>query len=635
MENLGIAMVVWVGLAIPLIIPPLVVAWRLTPAKSVWLMVLTALALGCASQGLFGLFWDRLVLAHPLGEISLYYGFWVIASLIALRVPRIREVGIPLSRGECWLLGLTLLAAIGIRAFHPLAHAALGQSDAYSHLQFIRQVMADGMIHNQIYPPGFSWIMALPAMTFRMDPYWIARFGGAFWGAGLTLALYALGRFSGRHWTGLIMAGLAAFCPFWMPLLKTGVGVFANQSGLFFLPLILLAYMQSGQQKAFWLLLILSMALISAVPMMWISLMPVLLIDRGLAGVVRESRWWQRSALLALALLPAFTLLIWQSSRIQDKHLKATMVIVTGEEVSTSPSSGDSLMSEPESLSASRLLIQNYFLVKRWGYGNLPLNRVASGLGFAFAFTLFLGLRKRDPSLRLLGIWGFVTSIQAATGFMQFSGYQREGWSLLMATAWLGGVMGAGVLAFDGRRGWLKNTTLGLFLVFFIWTCRFPPRHVQSFSAAEDELIDVARLAAHRVRQNHEELPLTLVMRRFTEFHGNQGDPLEAVVGPFGRVETIAVGTKQLHPYPMNLERQYLFLMDRVPLTEGWNPGVFAQVQPHQVEQFIAAQNRLFHLNQKVEIWLDALSVNQWTRESIVLGPKLDAILVRPIAGVP
>ena len=233
MEELVQALNVLAALTVTLVVPPLAAVRRMVPRGAGGMAPLIALALGCASQGLLGLFWNRLVRGLVYGEIAFYYGFWIVASLLAVWIRRPREKD-SLEYGELWLLILTLTAAVLVRSLHPLEHAALGQSDAYSHLQFIRQVMADGMIHNQIYPPAFTWIMALPATTFGLDPYWLARFGGAFWGTGLTLALFALGRCKGRPWAGLCAAALAAFCPAWMPLLKTGVGVFANQLGLFF-----------------------------------------------------------------------------------------------------------------------------------------------------------------------------------------------------------------------------------------------------------------------------------------------------------------------------------------------------------------------------------------------------------------
>jgi len=632
MELLGHAIWVWIALALTLVLPPWVVARRLTLAGSFWWIALNAFALGCASQGLFGLFWDRIVLSHPMGELLLYVGFWAVASWGALRFSRTREVEIPMSRAESWLLGMIVLAAVCIRTLHPLATSALGQSDAYSHLQFIRQVLADGMIHNQIYPPAYSWIMALPALTLRVDPYDLARFGGAVWGAGLTLSMYALGRRIGRQGAGLFTAALVAFCPLWMPLLKTGVGAFANQSGLFLLPLILLFYLQCREGKGLWMLLLMSLALVSAVPIMWISLMPVLWMDHLVAGLSRESNGWKTTGRLMLAILPAIVLLSWQAARIQGNHSTATVAIVTG---GAAPANSQTASAPVESesvveISRERILLQNYFSIKRRGYASHLLNGAGLVLGLIFIFAVVAGGRRKNPELRLLGIWGLITSVQAATGFMQFSGYQREGWSLLLATACLCGTMLAWIMSRSGHRSILKPVVGVGFVFLFLWACRRPPGHRPAFSAAEDEIVRTAREMSRRVRENHDERPLTVVTRAFTEFQGNQGDLVAAVIGPSSRVKTLTVSGGQVWEEILKSERQYLFLMDQVSLSAQWSPGLFAQVQPEQVEQYRAVHNRLFKINEQMEQQLEGLSPSQWKMKSISESPLLSAILLQP-----
>ncbi|MGD9781187.1 MAG: hypothetical protein AB7V14_03440 [Kiritimatiellia bacterium] len=620
--------------SIALVVPPLAVAWRRTPAGAGWRVPLIALALGSASQGLLGLFWDRLVRGPVAGEIAIYCGFWIVASLWVLRMRGSRESEDPPGRAERrWLAGI-LAAAVLVRLLHPLGHAALGQSDAYSHLQFIRQVMAGGMVQNQVYPPAFSWIMALPAATFGLDPYGVARFGGAFWGAALVYALYALGRFDGRPWAGLCAAALAAFCPAWMPLIKTGVGVFANQFGLFLLPLILLFHLRLGRPSAFWLLMACALSLASAVPMMLVALMPVLLLDRLSAAAIRESRGWRSTGLLALALVPAFAVLGWHSAHIQGIHRAATMEIVTGGAVKSSPVSEPPARAVPETKppSANVLLLKDFCSVKRKGYGDSRLNLAGAGLGLAFLAAGAVGLRRKNAALRLLGAWGLVTSLQAGTGLFQFTGYQREGWSLLLAAAWLGGGAGARVLALERGRSTWRGLALAFLGVCFLGSLRYPPGHAPSFSTAEDELIDVARAAADRVRRSPAELPLTVVMRPFTGFHGNQGDPLAAAVGESKRVSTVAVGPETAWSAVSRPGRQYLFLMDRVPFESHWSPGLFARVQPDQVDHFLEAHRHLFGMNRKVDEWAERLPAEQWEKERLSTSPGLEGILVRPVS---
>ena len=624
MELIFQSFVVLASLAWALMVPPLFVVWKLGRGACRWSVVLNAWILGCASQGLLGLFWNWKIQGHPSVEAAVYYGFWLAVSLLVARKSTSRLNAEQVRGSEGTWLGAILLAGLFVRLLHPLDHAALGQSDAYSHLQFIRHVVADGMIHNQIYPPAYSWIMALPSISLGVDPYELARFGGAFWGAGLILALFALARGEDKPWAGLMAGALVAFCPAWMPLMKTGVGAYANQVGLFLVPLILLSYARLDRRGSFAFLLILSTGLVATVPMMWISLVPVLAMDRVVARLTSETAWIRRTGYVLIALVPALGLLVWQSSRMQGLHREVTVAIVTAGESSDS-SSVASTEIQSRTPSAEMVMLKNFLSIKRIGYGDGRMNAAGIGLGFMFCGALFVGMRKQKGALRLMGIWGLITSVQAGTGFLQFSGYQREGWALLLATAWLGGTVGSAVLErWKAYRG-LRGLVLGLFVVCFLWTGFHPPGHAASFSTVEDELIDVARTVARRSGQGR---PLTIVARSFTGFHGNQGDLIEAVVGQSAWVSSIAVG-----PDSEWIEREgnYLFLMDRAPFDSTWRPGVFANVQPEQVSQYLEAHQRLFQFNRKVEEWMENLPGDRWTRERLPTRTGLDAIWVEPV----
>ncbi len=624
MELIFQSFVVLASLAWALMVPPLFVVWKLGRGACRWSVVLNAWILGCASQGLLGLFWNWKIQGHPSVEAAVYYGFWLAVSLLVARKSTSRLNAEQVQGSEGTWLGAILLAGLFVRLLHPLDHAALGQSDAYSHLQFIRHVVADGMIHNQIYPPAYSWIMALPSISLGVDPYELARFGGAFWGAGLILALFALARGEDKPWAGLMAGALVAFCPAWMPLMKTGVGAYANQVGLFLVPLILLSYARLDRRGSFAFLLILSTGLVATVPMMWISLVPVLAMDRVVARLTSETAWIRRTGYVLIALVPALGLLVWQSSRMQGLHREVTVAIVTAGESSDS-SSVASTEIQSRTPSAEMVMLKNFLSIKRIGYGDGRMNAAGIGLGFMFCGALFVGMRKQKGALRLMGIWGLITSVQAGTGFLQFSGYQREGWALLLATAWLGGTVGSAVLErWKAYRG-LRGLVLGLFVVCFLWTGFHPPGHAASFSTVEDELIDVARTVARRSGQGR---PLTIVARSFTGFHGNQGDLIEAVVGQSAWVSSIAVG-----PDSEWIEREgnYLFLMDRAPFDSTWRPGVFANVQPEQVSQYVEAHQRLFQFNRKVEEWMENLPGDRWTRERLPTRTGLDAIWVEPV----
>ena len=623
MELLFQSFVVLASLAFTLILPSLFTAWKWRIEDGLWSVVLSAWILGCASQGLLGLFWNWTIQGHPAAEAAVYYGFWVAVSWLVARKSTSRPNTEQVQGSEgAWLCAI-LLAGLCVRLFHPLGHAALGQSDAYSHLQFIRQVAADGMIHNQIYPPAYSWIMALPVLSLGVDPYDLARFGGAFWGAGLILAIFALAR-EGKPRAGLLAGALVAVCPAWMPLMKTGVGAYANQLGLFLVPLVLLSYVRQGRRGALAFLLILSAALVAAVPMMWISLVPVLAADRLWARVAGEASWMRKTAFVAIALVPALGLLVWQSSRMQGLHREVTVAIVTAREVPNS-SPTDSSEAQSRKPSAATVMVKNFLSIKRMGYGDGRMNAVGMGLGLSFGVVLYLGMRRKNSGWRLMGTWGLITSIQAGTGFLQFSGYQREGWALLLATAWLGGTVGdAWLERWKNRREW-SGLVFGVFAVCFLWTWFHPPGHAASFSTVEDELIDVVRSV---VRHAGKDGPLTIVARPFTGFHGNQGDLIEAAVGRSARVSSIAAGPDSEW---RKEDGNYLFLMDRRPFDSDWGPGMFANVQPEQVSQYMEAHQRLFQLNQKVEEWLNNLPEERWTRKRLPTCEGLEAIWVEPV----
>lgn len=624
MELIFQSILVLASLASTLILPPLFTAWTWRTDDRRWTVVLNAWILGCASQGLLGLFWNWKVQGYPAIEAAVYYGFWLAASWLAARTSGTKPVVMQRGGSEGKWFCAILMAGLCVRWVHPLGHAALGQSDAYSHLQFIRQVAADGMIHNQIYPPAYSWIMALPVLTFGVDPYDLARFGGAFWGVGLIGALVALARSEGKPWTGLMTGALVAVCPAWMPLMKTGVGAYANQAGLFLVPLVLLSYLRLGRRGSVVFLLILSAALVAAVPMMWISLVPVLAVDRLWAGASGESSWRKRTGCVAVALIPALCLLLWQSSRMQGLHRDVTVAIVTaGESLHSSPAG--SAESRNHAPSAATVMLKNFLSIKRIGYGDVRMNAAGVGLGVLFGVVLYLGVRRKNSGWRLMGIWGLITSIQAGTGFLQFSGYQREGWALLMATAWLGGTVGGVLLDRWKERKELRGVVAGVFAVCFLWTVFHPPGHAASFSTVEDELIDVVRSV---VLHGKNDRPLTIVARPFTGFHGNQGDLIEATAGRSGRVSSIAVGADSKWS---GEDGNYLFLMDRRPFDSSWRPGMFAHVQPEQVRQYLEAHNQLFRLNQKVEEWLNDLPEEQWVRKQLPTGEGLDAIWVEPV----
>ena len=189
---------------------------------------------------MLGMLWSHLVYSRPLLEVGVLLLVWL--GLLYWSWKRwavsLQEecTSKPFATGHHAALILILCIGFLLRIIHPVDVAYLGQSDAYTHLNYIHSIVNSGCLSNPSYPSGFHWIMALPELVFSVDPYHVARYGGAFFGIGLILGIYVLlDSCIGRR-SALFGSFFAAAFPGMMLLIKTGVGVFANQFGLMLLP---------------------------------------------------------------------------------------------------------------------------------------------------------------------------------------------------------------------------------------------------------------------------------------------------------------------------------------------------------------------------------------------------------------
>ena len=608
---------------------PICAVATLFPKASIARLFFLSLTAGMVSQCLLGFGWNHAVGASPSGEVLLYVLFWLLAGAGGL-IYRFRANRPVCTRVWCepedrWLLWVLPLALL-VRLIHPLQEAALGQSDAYSHLQFLRQVLADGHVHNRVYPAGFSWVMALPTYLFRLDPYQVARYGGAIWGMLLAWATYeVLARYRCRHGARLASA-LVAFCPLLFPLLKTGVGMYANQAGLFFLPMLLMAGMgtgTTGKWRAATLLL--ALALACTVPMMLLTVLLVLGILQLLGFSGSWACWLRRSSWLFVALLPALFLLGWQSLRLDPAHQAETVRLVTAEHVkmpgaTRAPSSDHphtpstpALSRKAAPLTFSPLLF-DYVRIKRLGYGNWWMNGIAWLPGLLFAGVLLGGVLGKNSLWRLVGGWGALVWWQTLSGMFQFSGYQRAGWSFLLACALLCGLAGDYVLVHVSRRRWLTGIVYGGLALCVLVTLCIPPFHARQFSLSEGRMIEIVRAAVH---PDSRQPPPIVVVRAFTGFHGWQGDPVRASAG-LEKKAIVTVDEKTDLRQAFRPDRAYLFLLDDAPLHADAFGVLFAKLQPQQVASYIKAQKRLHAFNANVEQLLDRVR-QEPRKESVVV----------------
>ena len=122
--------------------------------------------------------------------------------------------------------------------------------------------------------------------------------------AGLVLAVFVIVRVVSDDTAALLSAFLVACFPGFYLLQKTGVGAFANQLGLFFIPVILYYYMRMIDNDFRWssytfLFIVSLMGFIVSVPMMMIHVCLIIMLERIFALVKRPSGWISRSMIVA------------------------------------------------------------------------------------------------------------------------------------------------------------------------------------------------------------------------------------------------------------------------------------------------------------------------------------------------
>lgn len=631
-------------------VPPLLVARRLGGClRSRLGTVVLSAAMGLAVQAVIGLLWNHLVGALPTWEGMVYYGFWGLASLVVMAVPR---VDAPSSRPPVtpcrasWALLLIGLSAVALRGMDGITHSSLGQSDAYSHLQFLRDVLTGGQIRNIVYPPGYSWCLALPVLTFNLDPYLVARYVGPFFGLLLVLTLYLMGR---RHSgsAGCFAAVLAATCPLLYPLVKTGMGAFANQMGIFLAAAGLLLYLMiqdTNEQRGPLGVLLGTVwtGLCASVPLLFLNSGLIIGAHRLLLLAHARRAWLRTTLLIALLALPAIALGAYHFLRPGPLHINATAHLVTG--IPDAPAANVSAASGPAHAATPAAKLGSDLLTpKRMGFGIPWMNAASLLLALGFGAMTVIGIRRSLPAWSLVGVWGLLTTMQTATGLLDFSLYQRGGWSLMIAVA-LGGGLCAAVL-WDRGPCWFRGAMIGIAAAMTLWALLHPPAHRCITSGAEAGLVDLLRaLDAQRspgcdrplrldpvpVAPSLQPLdprkPLALVVRRYTLFHGDQGNLADAILSPAARVQMVPVdnATRQFPACD-----QYLFLIDHpLPVLDT---GLFGTIDTAQAEGMRKIQALLYKPNAIIADFAASLPAPAWTRNTGQPAAGLTAITVTRI----
>ncbi len=673
-QDIVIAGGVFAAFTVALAIPPFILA-RLMKKVLGWPeTIYVSLLMGLCCQAVGGLFWNNLFGTAPLLQICIFYTLWIVVGLsvfLSVRqhksTPNLPEI----HRSEGILLLFLLTLAVAVRLVHPLHHMALGQSDGYSHLQFLRFVVEQGSIGHAIYPPGYHWVLALPALTFGLDPYHLARYGGAFFGAGLVLGVYVLLRNTAGRSSALWGAFIAACFPGLMLLHKTGVGAFANQLGLLLIPAALYAYwrclehgLERYRDSVLFALVLLALA--ASVPMMLLHVLLIIGLERALTLGLRRENWLRQSLRTLMSTVPSLALLGWHVSRAGAGQREKTLQLMSaGGTVSVSPRVGPSacqavVQETPVSGSWWNALTEfvlqhplahavlDFLSIKRWGLGSGVMDAAGLLLLGAFSACVVLGFARRRQALLLLGAWGVLSAVQTMTGFLQFSAYQREGWSLLIAVAVLGGVVVGWIWDRWNDRVWLRLVAGTGVAGSIIWSLAFPPTHTVFISSAEDDIVRLARAVAtshgeliglqgHRLLSREEQeflaaldprRPVTIVTRRLSGWKTGQGEIVPAVTGSSEHVRTVSVGMDTNMERVFRPGRQYLVLLDRHVSFTADQAGAFFHVNPEHAQSFARMHAGLYAPNERIRSKMKELARSNWRAQRFVVSDDLEMMVI-------
>jgi len=655
-----------------LIVPFLFLSAKLTKRKEWPVVVLGAMVLGCSLQAVLGIFWSHLVQGKPFIEALVFLGFCLVSTFWGYSSQRSstdRGTTVHVQHG-IFILPVILLAAFWVRSIHPLHTFALGQSDAYSHLHYLNNIVEQGFLLNVIYPSGYHWLLALPALVFKIDPYVMARFSGAFFGVGMVLAVYVfLDTLVGRK--SALWASFCAACfPGMMILLKTGVGSFANQFGLMLIPCILLAYglVIQGKRKGLGIvfLLVAGMGLAASVPMMLCHIFIIIGIERIISLFYDRKKWGIRTLLVFAVCLPSILLVIFHFSQAGGGQRFETAKTLIGnggqsevvkEKIVQKVETAEYLIANFHEKTIQIVtkspyfnLVIDFLLIKRVGFGNVYLNATAIILFLLFLCCVGYGIYRKQQGILILGVWGALTTIQATIGFFQFSYYQREGWSLLIATSCLVGVLVAVFCLYLGRFLIVKAGLVVALALSLYFTVTHPPSHPAIQSSAEDLLIRTVRFVDSRnkwadkdcadsidslctlLESLDKSLPLTLVSRKFVGWQNHQGELIPNVLSLDKTVKTILVssGNKRIN-ISLSKDSQYVVFVDKIEKISPRNVvSAFAMVSPNIVHRVLQQQRCLYRANSYILDYINTLDTKKWKIKRVQMSKNLDVYTIIP-----
>jgi hypothetical protein len=495
-----------------------------------------------------------------------------------------------IDRSVLVILSAILLGSILIRLIDPIGASALGQTDAYAHLQFLNDAINQGWLRHPAYPPGYYLMLAVPARLFGWDPYLVARFAGAVFGAGMVLAVWLLAKSAFGIRAAIWSAFFVGVFPLFYLLQKTGIGMYPNQIGFIMMPLALLSW--DRLMRGSWIcgagFVLLLIGLAVSVPIMLIDLLAFLAIDtliRSLKGEIPRV-----GVLLLLVIVFAPIPLIATLFENGSGHFRATAIAAA------------SLPAVDESgLSILWALLVAYLQPERPGLGSLFLSSAALIVGILL-FIFMLILSRRNPAARMIALWSLFTWAQTVYGVCQFPLYMRAGWFLLMSAAILGGWLADFCMTrFPGRFTRLAPVFV---LASFIFAIIDPPKHNPHLSPAENDLVSCLRAIQKWskspdernqppwIKELSEGAVVYVWSRGYNDFPGSHGDPVHALLEEYTNIVLKTVNGTDHAQISFETSARHILLMDD-PAVRNIPAGAMEIVYPALVKGMNHTRSRL------------------------------------------